>query len=118
MLGCPPPVHFSALEPRAEEHEHVTLSAACDAGLLLTSQTVPNMCWSSHIGPSSFRHSHWVLLGTCAGPCKLCWHSQQLCIHALQVGYPCLSLHGAKDQSDRESTINDFKTGVSQVGQA
>lgn len=33
----------------------------------------------------------------------------------LQVGYPCLSLHGAKDQSDRESTINDFKTGVSNV---
>ena len=32
-----------------------------------------------------------------------------------QVGYPCLSLHGAKDQSDRESTINDFKTGVSNV---
>jgi len=26
-----------------------------------------------------------------------------------------LSLHGAKDQSDRESTINDFKTGVSNV---
>ena len=34
---------------------------------------------------------------------------------SLQVGYPCLSLHGAKDQSDRESTINDFKTGVSNV---
>jgi len=33
----------------------------------------------------------------------------------LQVGYPCLSLHGAKDQSDRESTINDFKSGVSNV---
>lgn len=33
----------------------------------------------------------------------------------MQVGYPCLSLHGAKDQSDRESTINDFKTGVSNV---
>ena len=30
----------------------------------------------------------------------------------LQVGYPCLSLHGGKDQSDRESTINDFKTDV------
>ena len=29
-----------------------------------------------------------------------------------QVGYPCLSLHGGKDQSDRESTINDFKTDV------
>ncbi len=33
----------------------------------------------------------------------------------MQVGYPCLSLHGAKDQSDRESTINDFKSGVSNV---
>ena len=30
----------------------------------------------------------------------------------MQVGYPCLSLHGGKDQSDRESTINDFKTDV------
>lgn len=30
----------------------------------------------------------------------------------VQVGYPCLSLHGGKDQSDRESTINDFKTDV------
>ena len=32
-------------------------------------------------------------------------------LHA-QVGYPCLSLHGGKDQSDRESTINDFKQDV------
>lgn len=31
---------------------------------------------------------------------------------ARQVGYPCLSLHGGKDQSDRESTINDFKQDV------
>ena len=31
---------------------------------------------------------------------------------AAQVGYPCLSLHGGKDQSDRESTINDFKSDV------
>jgi hypothetical protein len=30
----------------------------------------------------------------------------------LQMGYPCLSLHGGKDQSDRESTINDFKSDV------
>ncbi len=27
----------------------------------------------------------------------------------LKHGYPCLSLHGGKDQSDRESTISDFK---------
>ncbi|CAL1366082.1 unnamed protein product [Linum trigynum] len=26
--------------------------------------------------------------------------------------YPCLSLHGAKDQTDRESTISDFKNNV------
>ena len=30
----------------------------------------------------------------------------------LKFGYPCLSLHGAKDQTDRESTISDFKTNV------
>ncbi|BDA49746.1 DEAD-box ATP-dependent RNA helicase 42 [Coccomyxa sp. Obi] len=30
----------------------------------------------------------------------------------IKVGYPCLSLHGGKDQSDRESTINDFKSDV------
>ena len=33
----------------------------------------------------------------------------ELCV---QVGYPCLSLHGGKDQLDRESTIKDFKTDV------
>ena len=33
----------------------------------------------------------------------------------LQVGYPCLSLHGGKDQLDRESTIKDFKTDVCNV---
>ncbi|XP_004295131.1 PREDICTED: DEAD-box ATP-dependent RNA helicase 42-like [Fragaria vesca subsp. vesca] len=30
----------------------------------------------------------------------------------LRHGYPCLSLHGAKDQTDRESTISDFKSDV------
>ncbi|KAF7836470.1 DEAD-box ATP-dependent RNA helicase 42 [Senna tora] len=30
----------------------------------------------------------------------------------LRHGYPCLSLHGAKDQTDRESTISDFKRNV------
>ena len=29
----------------------------------------------------------------------------------LRKGYPCISLHGGKDQSDRESTISDFKNG-------
>ncbi|KAF4347189.1 hypothetical protein G4B88_013154 [Cannabis sativa] len=30
----------------------------------------------------------------------------------LKHGYPCLSLHGAKDQTDREWTISDFKNNV------
>ena len=30
----------------------------------------------------------------------------------MQVSYACLSLHGGKDQMDRESTIHDFKTDV------
>ncbi len=29
----------------------------------------------------------------------------------LKRGYPCLSLHGGKDQADRDSTISDFKLG-------
>ncbi|KAL6755104.1 P-loop containing nucleoside triphosphate hydrolase protein, partial [Haematococcus lacustris] len=33
----------------------------------------------------------------------------------LKHGYPCLSLHGGKDQMDRESTISDFKAGVSNI---
>ena len=32
-----------------------------------------------------------------------------------RYGYPCLSLHGGKDQSDRECTISDFKTNVCSV---
>jgi superfamily II DNA/RNA helicase len=34
---------------------------------------------------------------------------------ASQSGYPCLSLHGGKDQSDRECTITDFKSGVGNI---
>ncbi|KAL1219758.1 DEAD-box ATP-dependent RNA helicase 42 [Cardamine amara subsp. amara] len=30
----------------------------------------------------------------------------------IKHGYPCLSLHGGKDQTDRESTISDFKSNV------
>ncbi|KAF9595307.1 hypothetical protein IFM89_038459 [Coptis chinensis] len=30
----------------------------------------------------------------------------------LKCGHACLSLHGAKDQTDRESTISDFKSNV------
>ncbi|CAA3008216.1 DEAD-box ATP-dependent RNA helicase 42-like [Olea europaea subsp. europaea] len=43
-------------------------------------------------------------------------HSQEKCDalfrDLLKHGYPCLSLHGAKDQTDRESTISDFKANV------
>lgn len=43
-------------------------------------------------------------------------HSQEKCDalfrDLLKHGYPCLSLHGAKDQTDRESTIADFKSNV------
>merc|ERR1712224_764745 len=33
----------------------------------------------------------------------------------LNHGYPCLSIHGAKDQYDRVSTITDFKSDVSNI---
>ncbi|KAJ4702357.1 putative Dead box ATP-dependent RNA helicase [Melia azedarach] len=43
-------------------------------------------------------------------------HSQEKCDalfrDLLKHGYPCLSLHGAKDQTDRESTISDFKSNI------
>ena len=43
-------------------------------------------------------------------------HSQEKCDalfrDLLRHGYACLSLHGAKDQTDRESTISDFKSNV------
>ncbi|MCL7050150.1 hypothetical protein MKW94_024986 [Papaver nudicaule] len=46
-------------------------------------------------------------------------HSQEKCDalfkDMLRHGYPCLSLHGAKDQTDRESTISDFKSNVCSV---
>lgn len=32
-----------------------------------------------------------------------------------QAGYPCLSLHGGKEQSDRECTIADFKGAVCNI---
>ncbi|KAK9286803.1 hypothetical protein L1049_015208 [Liquidambar formosana] len=47
-------------------------------------------------------------------------HSQEKCDalfrDLLKHGYPCLSLHGAKDQTDRESTISDFKSNVAARG--
>lgn len=43
-------------------------------------------------------------------------HSQDKCDalfkYLLGQGYPCLSLHGGKEQTDRESTITDFKSNV------
>jgi ATP-dependent RNA helicase DDX46/PRP5 len=30
----------------------------------------------------------------------------------MKKGYPCMSIHGGKDQIDRDSTIDDFKHGV------
>ncbi|OJD15973.1 pre-mRNA-processing ATP-dependent RNA helicase PRP5 [Emergomyces pasteurianus Ep9510] len=30
----------------------------------------------------------------------------------MHKGYPCMSIHGGKDQIDRDSTIEDFKAGV------
>lgn len=43
-------------------------------------------------------------------------HSQDKCDalfrDLLKSGYPCLSLHGGKDQGDRESTLADFKSNV------
>ena len=30
----------------------------------------------------------------------------------MRKGYPCMSIHGSKDQIDRDSTIEDFKAGV------
>lgn len=30
----------------------------------------------------------------------------------MRKGYPCMSIHGGKDQVDRDSTIGDFKAGV------
>ena len=33
----------------------------------------------------------------------------------LRRGYPCQSLHGGKDQADRDSTISDFKDGTTNI---
>ncbi|KAK6946556.1 DEAD/DEAH box helicase domain [Dillenia turbinata] len=43
-------------------------------------------------------------------------HSQEKCDTLLKdllsSGHPCISLHGGKEQTDRESTISDFKNSV------
>ena len=33
----------------------------------------------------------------------------------MRKGYPCMSIHGGKDQIDRDSTIDDFKAGVTPI---
>jgi hypothetical protein len=33
----------------------------------------------------------------------------QLYLDLLKSGYPCLSLHGGKDQLDRDHTLHEFK---------
>ncbi|KAI9295092.1 P-loop containing nucleoside triphosphate hydrolase protein [Neoconidiobolus thromboides FSU 785] len=33
----------------------------------------------------------------------------------IHKGYPCLSLHGGKDQEDRDEIFNDFKSGAVQI---
>ena len=33
----------------------------------------------------------------------------------LKRGYPCATLHGGKDQADRDSTIADFKSGDTNI---
>ena len=33
----------------------------------------------------------------------------------LRLGYPCLALHGGKEQTDRAGIISDFKAGVSRI---
>ncbi|EDV21201.1 uncharacterized protein TRIADDRAFT_30653 [Trichoplax adhaerens] len=38
--------------------------------------------------------------------------SDQLLKDLMKASYPCLSLHGGMDQSDRDSTIVDYKNGV------
>ncbi|KAK9449917.1 P-loop containing nucleoside triphosphate hydrolase protein [Limtongia smithiae] len=38
--------------------------------------------------------------------------ADQLLKQLMARGYPCMSLHGGKDQLDRDSTIADFKNGV------
>jgi hypothetical protein len=50
-------------------------------------------------------------------PLLLEWHQADrgALLPRPQAGYPCLSLHGGKDQSDRESTIADYKSGVGNI---
>lgn len=42
-------------------------------------------------------------------------HSHSALTQLLNAGYPCLSLHGGKDQVDRDHTLHEFKTGIKTV---
>ncbi|KAJ1984612.1 pre-mRNA processing RNA-helicase [Dimargaris cristalligena] len=41
--------------------------------------------------------------------------ADQLLRELMRRGYPCMSLHGGKDQVDRDSAITDFKQGVTRI---
>jgi len=38
-------------------------------------------------------------------------HADELMKNLMKHSYPCLSLHGGIDQYDRDSTMDDFKSG-------
>lgn len=38
--------------------------------------------------------------------------ADELLKELMMKGYPCMSIHGGKDQVDRDSTISDFKKGI------
>jgi ATP-dependent RNA helicase DDX46/PRP5 len=41
--------------------------------------------------------------------------ADQLFGELLRLGYPCLSLHGGKEQADRDAALHEFKTGIKTV---
>lgn len=63
------------------------------------------LCGRHALACSPLHRACWVLPDT---------HTHKRA-HTPQAGYPCLSLHGGKDQSDRECTIADFKAGVGNI---
>ena len=56
--------------------------------------------------------SNWILRPQLIRVIDSEWYKQIHVNISVQVSYGCLSLHGGKDQTDRESTINDFKNDV------
>ena len=41
--------------------------------------------------------------------------ADSLLAQLLKRGYPCTTLHGGKDQTDRDSTLSDFKNGDTNI---